>query len=146
MALHFTAATKGVLQHLPILKKYHFINLYCKCINSYIHFQIKEILGGVSKIVQLNIQGDPFTLLVLIEQALCQDLLQNLFNTYICLYVNYLLFVTFNIVTCVVRCSDPPKESFGSMGKQHQRMKAMKATLVPTNRMKSSMLCRKGVI
>ena len=71
MALHFTAATKGVLQHLPILKKYYFINLHCTCINSYIHFKIKEILGGVSKIEKLNIQGGPFTLLVLIEQALC---------------------------------------------------------------------------
>ena len=44
--------------------------------------------------------------------------------------------------TCVVRCSEPPRESFGSMGKQHHRMKAMKATLVPTNRMKSSILCK----
>ena len=47
------------------------------------------------------------------------------------------------MITWVVRCSDPPKESFGSIGKQHQRMKAMKATLVPTNSMKSSMLCQK---
>ena len=47
------------------------------------------------------------------------------------------------MITWVVRCSDPPKESLGSIGKQHQRMKAMKATLVPTNSMKSSMLCQK---
>jgi len=38
----------------------------------------------------------------------------------------------------VVRCSEPPRESLGSMGKQHHKMKAMKATLVPTRRMKSS--------
>ena len=40
--------------------------------------------------------------------------------------------------TCVERCSDPPRLSFGSIGKQHHRMKATKATLVPTSRMKSS--------
>ena len=33
-------------------------------------------------------------------------------------------------ITCVDKCSDPPKLSFGSIGKQHQSMKAMKATLV----------------
>ena len=42
------------------------------------------------------------------------------------------------ISTCVDKCSDPPKLSFGSMGKQHQSMNATKATLVPTRRMKSS--------
>ena len=36
------------------------------------------------------------------------------------------------------KCSDPPKLSFGSIGKQHQSMNAIKATLVPTRRMKSS--------
>ena len=46
--------------------------------------------------------------------------------------------VDWSIVTCVERCSDPPRLSLGSIGKQHQRMKATKATLVPTSRMKSS--------
>ena len=40
--------------------------------------------------------------------------------------------------TWVERCSEP-RESFGSMGKQHHSTKAMKATLVPISRMKSSM-------
>ena len=41
------------------------------------------------------------------------------------------------LLTCVERCSEP-SESLGSMGKQHHRTKATKATLVPINRMKSS--------
>merc|ERR1719228_1923282 len=54
---------------------------------------------------------------------------------------NCLYFASYTAsAACVERCSDPPKESLGSMGKQHHRMKAMKATLVPTNRMKSSIL------
>ena len=44
----------------------------------------------------------------------------------------------FWILTCVDKCSEPPKLSFGSIGKQHQRMNAMKATLVPTRSIKSS--------
>ena len=42
------------------------------------------------------------------------------------------------VSTCVDKCSEPPRLSFGSMGKQHQSMNATKATLVPTRRMKSS--------
>ena len=41
------------------------------------------------------------------------------------------------VLTVVERCSEP-SESLGSMGKQHHRTKATKATLVPINRMKSS--------
>ena len=53
--------------------------------------------------------------------------------------------MTGTVFTWDVRCSDPPSESLGSIGKQHQRMKAMKATLVPTSKMKSSIDCKRAV-
>ena len=51
-----------------------------------------------------------------------------------------------SLSTCVDKCSDPPKLSFGSMGKQHQSMNATKATLVPTRRMKSSIDWKKSSV